>query len=348
MRNAIKKILLFVITIMAMAMAWLWVDYSNFMHSPMTLSNDQTIFMVEPGSNLSQIAISLRDKGILSHPRYLRMYGRIEGNANRISVGEYQLEPGMTPAVFYQNLIAGKVIQHALTIVEGWTFRQMLEAIHANPVLQATLKNSSAEQVMIAIGQEGQHPEGRFLPDTYHFTRGMTDVEFLKRAYQAMQDYLQQQWPQRSVGLPFNNSYEALILASIVEKETGKGSERAAIAGVFVRRLQQHIRLQTDPTVIYGMGDRYQGNIQRKDLLEDTPYNTYRRSGLTPTPIALPGREAIYASLHPEEGDDLYFVSKGDGSHYFSSTLEQHNQAVIKYQLNGRKRSFSSYKNKSE
>ena len=305
-------------------------------------------FMVESGSNLTHIAVTLHNKGMIPQTRYLRWHARIKGNANRISVGEYQLEDNMTPAEFYQLLTSGKVVQHGLTIIEGWTFKQVLELVHSNPMIKPTLKGMSPKQIMEMLGYADQHPEGRFLPDTYHFPRGITDISFLQRAHAAMEKYLQQQWQQRDVNLPLKDSYEALILASIVEKETGQVSERAAIAGVFVRRLQKRIRLQTDPTVIYGMGDRYTGNIQRKDLQQDTPYNTYRRHGLPPTPIAMPGRDAIRASLHPDDSDNLYFVSKGDGSHYFSSTLEEHNKAVIKYQLKGRKRSFSSYKDKQK
>ena len=196
---------------------------------------------------------------------------------------------------------------------------------------------------MERLGHAGEHPEGRFLPDTYHFPKNLTDVAFLKRAYDAMTQTLAREWEGRAVGLPLKTPYEALILASIVEKETGLASERQAIAGVFVRRLNKGMRLQTDPTVIYGMGDRYKGNIRKSDLQEDTPYNTYRRFGLPPTPIAMPGRDAIHATLHPDDSKNIYFVSRGDGSHHFSATLEEHNNAVIKYQLKGRKRPFSSY-----
>ena len=348
MRNWIIKITVVVTAIIIIGLGWLWLDYSNFINGPMKVSKSDMTFMVEPGSNLTQLAINLRNKGMISKTRYLRWHARIEGNANRISVGEYQLKDKMTPAEFYQLLTSGKVLQHGLTIIEGWTFKQLLESLHSNPMIKPTLKGMTSEQIMEKLGYPDEHPEGRFLPDTYHFPRDITDVSFLQRAHTAMDKYLQQQWQQRDIDLTLKNSYEALILASIVEKETGQVSERAAIAGVFVRRLQKRIRLQTDPTVIYGMGNRYKGNIQRKDLLQDTPYNTYRRNGLPPTPIAMPGREAIYASLHPDESDKLYFVAKGDGSHYFSSTLEQHNNAVIKYQLKGRKRSFSSNKNKQK
>jgi UPF0755 protein len=200
-------------------------------------------------------------------------------------------------------------------------------------VLQQTLGDAGESDIMTRIGHAGEHPEGRFLPDTYHFPSGMTDVAFLKRAYDAMAEELADAWEKRDAGLPLRTPYEALILASIVEKETGKAGERPLIAGVFVQRLRKGMRLQTDPTVIYGMGEAFDGNIRRRDLLADTPYNTYTRNGLPPTPIAMPGRDAIAAAMHPQEDGYLYFVSRGDGSHYFSRTLEVHEQAVKKFQL---------------
>ena len=321
---------------------WLWNDYRLFLHTPMT--DTALNYTLEPGANLTGVAQDLAQRGLLDKPRYLLLHARLQGNAHRIGAGEYRIEAGATPAEFYRQLVEGRVVQHALTIVEGWTFRQMIAAVNAHPQIKHTLLDASDAQIMAAIGHGGEHPEGRFLPDTWHFPHGMSDVEFLRRAYTGMQTFLTQEWPTRDVGLPLKTPYEALILASIVEKETGLASERAEIAGVFVRRLQRRIRLQTDPTVIYGMGERYKGNIRRRDLKRDTPYNTYRRHGLPPTPIALPGRAAIRAVLHPAAGDALYFVARGDGSHYFSATLEEHNRAVIKYQLKGRKRSFSSYK----
>ncbi len=335
---------LIAVSILAAAIGggWLWNDYRLFLQTPMT--DKPLSYMLEPGANLTRVVRDLARQGVIAKPRYLLFHARLQGNANRIGAGEYLIDAGSTPAEFYQQLVDGKVVQHALTIVEGWSFRQMMAALNAHPLIQHTLTDAGDAQIMAAIGHAGEHPEGRFLPDTWHFPRGISDVEFLRRAYAAMQAYLMQEWQKRDTGLPLKTPYEALILASIVEKETGLASERPAIAGVFIRRLQKRIRLQTDPTVIYGMGERYKGNIRRADLKRDTPYNTYRHHGLPPTPIALPGRAAIRAALHPAPGDALYFVARGDGSHYFSATLEEHNRAVIKYQLKGRKRSFSSYK----
>ena len=222
----------------------------------------------------------------------------------------------------------------------------MLDAINKHPQIKHTIGKLSKQEIMIKLELAGIHHEGQFLPDTYHFPKQLTDIEFLKRAHSSLQSVLNEEWANRATGLLYENSYEALIMASIVEKETGQASERKQIAGVFIRRLEKRMRLQSDPTVIYGMGDKYKGNIRKQDLLRDTPYNTYRRRGLPPTPIALPGRDAIHAALHPTEGNALYFVSRGDGRHQFSATLKEHNNAVIKYQLKGRARSFSSYKHK--
>ena len=318
------------------------------MGSSLNVSDKSFRYELKPGMNLTRLVKELSAQGVINKPRYILWYARLTGKANHIQVGEYELAEGDTARDFIETLLSGKVIQHSLTIVEGWNFKQLINAIHNHENLTHTLKNKSDKEIMTALGYPDMHPEGRFLPDTYHFPKGLSDVDFLKRAYLAMEQYLDQEWQNRAVGLAINTPYEALILASIVEKETGLASERKAIAGVFMRRLVKRMRLQTDPTVIYGMGERYKGNIRRSDLLRDTPYNTYRRSGLTPTPIAMPGRDAIHATLHPKEGDELYFVSRGDGSHHFSSTLEEHNKAVIKYQLKGKKRSFSSYKNDNE
>ncbi len=321
---------------------WLWWDYSAFLDNPLRLPEAGLELRVEPGQTLTGVARRLGREGVLEHPGYLLWHARWRGRTT-IQAGEYRLAPGTTPVRLLEQLTRGEVIQYSLTVVEGWTFRQLMEAVNAHEALDHTLGEADAATVMARLGRPGEHPEGRFLPDTYHFPRGTTDVEFLRRAYRAMERVLAEEWEQRAVGLPLRTPYEALILASIVEKETGLASERAAIAGVFIRRLQRGMRLQSDPTVIYGLGARFDGNLRRADLRRDTPYNTYRRRGLPPTPIALPGRAAIHATLHPEEGDAVYFVSRGDGSHHFSATLEEHNEAVIRYQLKGRRRAFSSY-----
>lgn len=329
-----------VLAVLAGAALWLLLD--QYLDTP--LPNTTTIsYELKPGSNFIRVLNELKAEGLIEAPRYLRWYARLTGRARHIKAGEYTIPPGMTPRQLLAMFTAGKVRQYALTLVEGWNFRQVMDAVNSHPALTHTLIGQDDATIMARLGHPGEHPEGRFLPDTYHFPRGLSDVAFLQRAYDAMARFLAQEWAKRAVGLPFKTPYEALILASIVEKETGLASERRAIAGVFVRRLQKGMRLQTDPTVIYGMGERYQGNIRKRDLLRDTPYNTYRRGGLPPTPIAMPGRAAIHATLHPDASDNIYFVARGDGSHQFSATLDEHNEAVIKYQLKGRKRPFSSY-----
>jgi len=331
----IIKIVAALFLIAGLATGWFVLQLSSFKNSPINLDQEQ-VFVIAPGASLNKIAHAMQAEGLIEQPRYLTLLGRWYGHAAKLKVGEFLLMPGMTPLQVLDKIVAGDVLQYSLTVVEGWSFKQMLKAINGHEKLKHDLKDLSPEQIMDKLGKPGEHPEGRFLPETYHFNLGMTDLDFLKRAYEAMQQRLQQEWQMREEELPYQSAYEALIMASIIEKETAVPAERAEIAGVFVRRLQKNMRLQTDPTVIYGIGDSYDGNIRRRDLRRDTPYNTYTRHGLTPTPIALPGADAIHAALHPAKGDSLYFVSKGNGSHYFSSSLEEHINAVRKYQLKRR------------
>ena len=323
------------------------IDYLMVINAPLMVTGEAVKYEVAAGSNLTRIVYDLKQRGYITKPRYLLLYAKLKGPANKISTGEYLLKPGVSASDFLDQILSGKVIQYAITIIEGWNIYQLLEVINQQANIIQTLQGLSLKQIMTKIGHPDIHPEGRFYPDTYHFPKGLTDVQFLQRAYTAMQKKLGAEWDKRAVGLPYKTPVEALTMASIVEKETGQASERQAIAGVFVRRLEKRMRLQTDPTVIYGLGPTFDGNIRRRDLKRDTPYNTYRRHGLPPTPIAMPGGDAIYAALHPAAGEVLYFVSRGDGSHYFSATLEEHNRAVIKYQLKGRKRSFSSFNAKT-
>ena len=340
-KRVVKLGLLLVIAIVLVA-GWWWLSLNQYLDEPLPLQESYS-YELKPGSNYIRVVNELSEAGLITEARYLRWYGRLTGKARQIKAGEYAIPAGMTARQLLEMLISGKVRQYALTLVEGWNFRQVMQAVDDHPSLEHTLQGMSNEAIMERLGHPGEHPEGRFLPDTYHFPKNLSDVAFLKRAYTAMASVLAQEWENRAVGLPFETPYDALILASIVEKETGLASERQAIAGVFVRRLNKRMRLQTDPTVIYGMGERYKGNIRKSDLQEDTPYNTYRRAGLPPTPIAMPGRDAIHATMHPDNSKSIYFVARGDGSHQFSATLEEHNDAVIKYQLKGRKRPFSSY-----
>jgi len=313
---------------------WFWHDMQQQLDSPIEIETGTAInYTIKPGMNLKLISEDLVQQGILKHPYYFMLEGRLQGTDSQIKAGEYLLQPGTTQHQLLEQFEAGKVVQHSLALIEGWSYKEIMTAVSSNEVLIKTLPDTDSKTVMSVLGYPDVHPEGRFFPDTYHFPSGMTDVEFLQRAYEKMLEILDEEWQQKSEGLPYKSDDEALIMASIIEKETAVASERTVIAGVFVRRLQKGMKLQTDPTVIYAMGDDYRGNIRRKDLKTDSPYNTYVYAGLPPTPIALPGVEAIHAALHPEQGETLYFVAKGDGSHHFSKTLKEHNRAVAKYQL---------------
>lgn len=330
------RVPLFILLGVALLAGGVWVEYQRFLAAPLFLTEDPLIVEVPRGTSLRRLSEDLTASGVLDHPYFFITMVYLTGNASRLKAGEYAVPDGITPPRLLDLLISGKVVQHTFTLVEGWAFRQALAAVRGDARLVQSLGESSAEAVMSRLGRRGQHPEGRFFPDTYHFTKGATDLEILRRAGETMDRVLAEEWVKRQEGLPLESPEEALILASIVEKETGLASERAAIAGVFVRRLTLGMKLQTDPTVIYGLGDAFDGNLTRTDLTAETPYNTYIRTGLPPTPIALPGRAAIHAALHPAAGDSLYFVAKGDGSHCFSATLADHSQAVRRYQLDGR------------
>lgn len=313
---------------------WVWHDMQVQLDLPININTTtSTTYTIKSGMNLRNIGEDLTQRGILRHPYYFILEGRLRGSDSRIKAGEYLLSPETTQRQLLEQFVSGKVVQYTLSLIEGWTFKKIMNAISDNEKLVHTLPNVDGKNVMAALGYPEVHPEGRFFPDTYYFPSGMTDIEFLQRAYREMEHILLEEWQGRDDGLPYKTPDEALIMASIIEKETAVAEERTTIAGVFVRRLQKGMKLQTDPTVVYAMGDDYQGNIRRKDLKIDSPYNTYFYSGLPPTPIALPGLEAIRAALHPEAGDSLYFVAKGDGTHYFSKTLKEHNRAVAKYQL---------------
>lgn len=312
--------------------AVLWQQYREALERPLAVPAGGLIYRVAPGSTIGQVAAELRARGVLAESWPLILAARLADQAARIKAGEYRLEPGISARGLLAVLVRGRVVQHALTLPEGWTFAQLMEIVNRDPNLVHTLEGLSDEEIMERIGRPGVHPEGRFLAETYHFPAGTRDVEFLRRAYAAMERELARQWASRDPDLPLESPEEALVLASIIEKETARADERARIAGVFIRRLRRGMRLETDPTVIYGLGKRFAGNLTRADLRRDTPYNTYTRKGLPPTPIAMPGRAALYAALHPEPGDALYFVATGDGGHYFSATYEEHLKAVRRYQ----------------
>jgi UPF0755 protein len=305
--------------------------FFQHLEQPLALTSAH-VLEVSPGSNLTRIVRELQAEGIVGNSNDLLWYARAKGIADQIKAGEYELTAGMSGLALLRKLVSGEVTYHQVRLLEGWTLRQALAALQAHPALVPVLDARDPAALQAAFAAE-TYPEGRFFPDTYNFTRGTTDLEILRRAQVLMQQVLSAAWAGRAVGLPYATPDEALIMASIVEKETALESEREQIAGVFIRRLQRNMRLQTDPTVIYGLGEEFTGDLTRAHLLLDTPWNTYTRDGLPPTPIALPGRGAIEASLHPDEAENLYFVARGDGSHYFSATLEEHNKAVRQFQL---------------
>ncbi len=312
----------------AAAVVWMaWLRYQDFLDTPLDLPEAGAVFVVAPGSSGSEIVQQLAVAGYTRAGWSWKLLMKLEPRVYRS--GEYQLTRPMRPREVLQKLASGQVIQYRLTVVEGWTFAQLAALLDNNEVLEHRLELSDPDQWPAALAALNlEHPEGWFLPETYQFTRGDSDMDILMRAHQAMQAELEQAWASRSEGLPLSTPYELLILASIIEKETSLDSERAQIAGVFVRRLQKGMRLQTDPTVIYGLGESFDGDIRRKDLETDTPYNTYTRAGLPPTPIALPGPASLHAAAQPADGDTLYFVADGTGGHTFSTTLEQHQAAV--------------------
>ncbi len=336
MTNFLKPIVKYGLLIALIIVGTLVAHLLSFQYAPVSLEKQDHVFLIKSGSNIKAIAEKLTAMRIIEDPWLFILLAKLKGVETRVRAGEYQISTGQTPNDLLNLFSKGSSLQYSFTVIEGWTFRQMLSALATDPILEHRLTGKSDQQIMQALGYPGQHPEGLFFPDTYRFPKGSSDIDFLRRAYQVMQNHLQQEWQQRELGLPLKTSYDALILASIIEKETGAGHERPLIAGVFTQRLNKKMRLQTDPTIIYGMGSKFDGDIRSRDLKKDTPYNTYLHSGLTPTPIALPGLDSIRAALNPAKTTALYFVSKGDGTHQFSETLKQHNAAVRRYQLGGK------------
>jgi len=313
----------------ALAGAMAWQRYQEFLAAPLDVPAGGYVFELAPGTSGKLIVEQLEQSGLTRSGWEWKLLMRLEPHVYR--AGEYRLSPGMTPRTVLAHLASGQVVQYRLTLVEGWIFSQFAAALAANAVLQHDFTLSEPSGRSLAAAALGlERPEGWFLPETYNFTRGDSDYDLLLRAHQAMQSALEEAWQTRETGLPFETPYELLTLASIVEKETALDSERSRIAGVFVRRLQRGMRLQTDPTVIYGLGEAFDGDLRRRDLDTDTPYNTYTRRGLPPTPIAMPGRASLQAVAHPTHEAALYFVADGKGGHTFSETLEEHQAAVRK------------------
>lgn len=334
----IRKLLLLLETGIVLAGLGLGVAYweqNQALHQPLNLTQEQ-LLDVPAGSTPTGLLNRLQADGVIKDAFWLRLYWRFNLASESLHSGEYRMTPGMDAQALLALWQRGEVVQYSVTLVEGWNFRQVRAALARQPKLEQTLAGLTDAELMSKIGHPDVFPEGRFFPDTYRFVRGMSDAELLKQAYKRLDEVLDEEWTKRSADAPYSNPYQALIMASMVEKETGVPQERGQIAGVFVRRLQMGMLLQTDPTVIYGLGERYNGKLTRAHLREPTPYNTYVIAGMPPTPISLVGREAIHAALNPVAGNSLYFVARGDGSHVFSADLDAHNAAVREFQLKRR------------
>ncbi len=299
---------------------------------PLTPAALPTTVHVVPGMHLRSLAAMLAREGIIDHPWLFRLLGRLTGQGGALKAGLYRFEGPLTPLQLYAKFEQGEVTQAQVRFIEGWTLREVRAVLARQPLLKNDSGDMNETALLAALGAKERQLEGLLFPDTYFYAPHSSDIEVLRRAYRLQSEKLHQAWEARAPGLPYRTPYEALIMASLVEKETGAAFERPLIAGVFINRLERGMRLQTDPAVIYGLGDRFDGNLRRVDLERDTPYNTYTRAGLPPTPIAMPSEAAIHAALHPEKTDALYFVARGDGSHVFSATLDAHNRAVNRYQ----------------
>ena len=327
----IRNPLTFWIAIGLLLLVWVGTDFKTSLDFPLKLKETR-IFEVTPEDRIPSIALKLRTKGLLVEPLWFELALWLKLPQHGLTSGQYELPSGTRVIDLIDLLVAGKIRIPPIVVIEGWTFADMRSLLNRHTVLLHEAQAQTDAELLKTLGISEENPEGLFFPDTYFVGKKTTDLQILRQSHQKMMKILQDEWQNRSEGLPLETPYQALILASIVEKETGKSHERSQIAGVFIRRLKIGMRLQTDPTVIYGMKALYKGNITKADLERDTPWNTYTRKGLPPTPIALPGRQSIHAALHPDSGDALYFVSKGDGTHVFSATLEAHQKAVDHYQ----------------
>jgi UPF0755 protein len=317
------------------AVATGWLVY--YAYSPLHPAQTPLQFSLKAGSSLKGAAQQMANAGVLDEPTRFVVLARLMGDAGNIKAGNYEIEKPITPLDLLRKITEGDYSQDVITLVEGWTFQQMRKAFDEHPAIQHDTGGLSNAEILLRLDITDASPEGWFFPDTYHFSRGNSDFAILRRAHRLMRATLAEQWERRTPGLPLATPYEALILASIIEKETGQPADRRLIAAVFANRLRMGMKLQTDPTVIYGLGRNFDGNLRKRDLLADTPYNTYTRGGLPPTPIALPGLASLSAALNPAQSDALYFVSRGDGTSQFSRTLGEHDRAVSRYQKSGRR-----------
>jgi len=335
---SVRRLLLAVAVLLVLAAGAALALYfyaGRWQRTPLPGLTTTVVIEVAPGEPLARVADGLAARGVLDEPRLFTWLARREGKAARVQAGEYALVPGTSPLALLEQLVEGRVILHPVTLVEGWTVATALESLHANPLLKPAVPVASDPALMARLGAPGVAAEGEFFPDTYLVPKGATDLEILKRAHAQLEERLATAWLHHRADLPLATPYEALIMASIIEKETGRPDERRLVAGVFVNRQRRGMALQTDPSVIYGLGGRFDGRLHRRDLETDTPYNTYLRAGLPPTPIGLPGRASIEAALNPDKTTALYFVARGDGSSEFSATLAEHNRAVDRYQRAG-------------
>jgi UPF0755 protein len=305
----------------------------SWLHSPIAALTQSQAYEIPKGMSFSSLARDLGARGLIESPDLLIVWARLTGQGKNLKAGEYELLPGTSPQGLIDLFVSGRVVLHSITFIEGSTFEDMRKTIARHPDVNHEFGKATPGEIMRRLGAPDRHPEGLFFPDTYRFARQTSDLDLMRMAYDRMQRELETAWGSRALNLPLGSAYEALILASIIEKETAREAERPRIGGVFIERLRRRMRLQTDPTVIYGLEDSYDGNLRRADLQRDTPYNTYTRAGLPPTPIALPGLRALQAAVHPEETGALFFVATGlgDGSHAFSSTLAEHDAAVARY-----------------
>ena len=319
--------LLIILAVLALGAGAAW-----WLHAPLGMDKDTVDLSIEPGTSPRGVARAVADAGVQVDPRVLYAWFRVSGQDRQIRAGSYELDRGTTPRSLLQKLVRGDEALRSVTLVEGWNFRQMRAALAASEQLKPDTAGLSNEAIMVALGRPGVHPEGRFFPDSYTYAKGSSDLAVMRRAMQAMDKKLDAAWSQRQADTPLKSADEALILASIIEKETGRASDRPLVAGVFTNRMRIGMPLQTDPTVIYGMGDAFDGNLRKRDLQTDTPWNTYTRGGLPPTPIAMPGKAALLAAVQSGQTRALYFVAKGDGTSHFSPSLEEHNRAVNQYQ----------------
>jgi UPF0755 protein len=317
--------------LLGLVTAGAWLAY--FAMTPIQVPEAARDFQVRKGRSLRGVSGDLASAGVLREPWSFYWLGRILGKADDLQAGGYEFPDRATPYRLLEMMTRGEVSQAQITFIEGWTFAQVRAALAANPQVSHQTAGLSDQEILRRVGARETHPEGLFFPDTYYFSPGTSDLKILERAHTTLKSRLDALWAARAPGLPYRTPYDALIMASIVEKETGLESERAMIAAVFVNRLRREMRLQTDPSVIYGLGAAFDGNLRKRDLETDTPYNTYTRTGMPPTPIAMPGSRALEAALRPARSDALYFVARGDGSSVFSSNLDEHNRAVRRYQL---------------